>query len=67
MKDSRIYKALALINQVGLNVLIPIFAFILLGAWVDEKLNSGGIALLICTLIGVAAGLLNIVRLGKKL
>lgn len=67
MKSKKPYSALAMISQVGLNVLIPIVAMILLGAWIDEKFRTKGIALLVCTLIGIGAGLGNIVRLGRKI
>lgn len=61
------YTDLALITQVGLNVLIPILGCMLFGLWLEKKLNTKGILLLIFTLIGIAAGIGNILRLGKKL
>lgn len=61
------YTGLALITQVGLNVLIPILGCMLFGLWLEKKLNTKGILLLIFTLIGIAAGIGNILRLGKKL
>lgn len=61
------YTALALITQVGLNVLIPILGCMLFGLWLEKKLDTKGILLLIFTLIGIAAGIGNILRLGKKL
>lgn len=67
MKDRKIFKALALVNQVGFNVFIPILAFVLLGMWIDKKLGGGGMGLLFCSLFGAAVGLSNIIRLGRKL
>lgn len=61
------YEGLALISQVGLNVLIPIVLFILIGSWIDNKFDTGNWALLICTILGAAAGIMNIIKLGKKL
>lgn len=61
------YTGLALITQVGLNVLIPILGCMLFGLWLEKKLETDGILLLIFTLIGIAAGIGNILRLGKKL
>ena len=61
------YTGLALITQVGLNVLIPILGCMLFGLWLEKKLDTKGILLLIFTLIGIAAGIGNILRLGKKL
>ncbi|MDD7363215.1 MAG: AtpZ/AtpI family protein [Peptoniphilus sp.] len=61
------YSGLALITQVGLNVIVPILGCMLFGMWLDKKLGTDGILLLIFTLIGVAAGIGNILRLGKKL
>lgn len=61
------YTGLALITQVGLNVLIPILGCMLFGLWLEKKLDTKGILLLIFTLIGIVAGIGNILRLGKKL
>lgn len=61
------YTGLALITQVGFNVLIPILGCMLFGLWLEKKLDTKGILLLIFTLIGIAAGIGNILRLGKKL
>ena len=61
------YNALALISQVGLNVLIPILGCMLLGAWLDKKTGGSGLFLLLLTLVGIAAGVMNILRSGKKL
>ena len=61
------YNGLALISQVGLNVLIPILGCMLLGAWLDKKTGESGLFLLLLTLVGIAAGVMNILRLGKKL
>lgn len=61
------YTGLALITQVGLNVLIPILGCMLFGLWLEKKLNSRGILLIVFTLIGIAAGIGNILKLGKNL
>ncbi len=61
------YTGLALITQVGLNVLIPILGCMLFGLWLEKKFNSRGILLIVFTLIGIAAGIGNILKLGKKL
>ncbi len=61
------YTGLALITQVGLNVLLPILGCMLFGAWLDKKTGGSGLFLLFLTLVGIAAGVMNILRLGKKL
>ncbi|CAC9932491.1 hypothetical protein PEPCOX59622_01075 [Aedoeadaptatus coxii] len=61
------YTGLALITQVGLNVLIPILGCMLFGLWLEKKFNSRGILLIVFTLIGIAAGIGNILKLGKNL
>ncbi|WP_215508669.1 AtpZ/AtpI family protein [Peptoniphilus sp. EMRHCC_23] len=58
---------MALITQVGLNVLLPILGCMLAGAWLDKKTGGSGLFLLLFTLLGIAAGVMNILRLGKKL
>ncbi|MDO5301493.1 MAG: AtpZ/AtpI family protein [Tissierellia bacterium] len=65
MKKSA-YNALVEISQLGLNVFIPIIAGILIGNWVDNKLGSGGVGLIVGIVVGSAAGILNILKLGRK-
>lgn len=67
MKNNDIYKSLAYLTQVGFNIFTPILLMTLLGVWIDKKLGTGHMALMICILLGVGAGILNILKLGKKL
>ncbi len=67
MKHKGIYQSLVYLTQVGLNIFIPILLMTLLGTWIDSKIGSGHLALIICLLMGIGAGLLNILKLGKKL
>jgi len=67
MKNKEIFQSLAYLTQVGLNILIPIILMTFVGTWIDSKLGSGHLALIICILLGIGAGLLNIIKLGKKL
>lgn len=60
-------RPLALLSQVGLNVFIPILGGILIGAWLDKKLASANFFLIVLTILGVAAGLFNIIKLGRRL
>lgn len=67
MNNNSIYQALAQITQVGLTILVPILALILFGSWLDKKIGTGGWALIICAIMGVGIGIVNIIKLGKKI
>ncbi|MDO5036766.1 MAG: AtpZ/AtpI family protein [Tissierellia bacterium] len=68
MKDNRdIFKGLAQISQIGLNIFFPVLGGILLGAWLDKKLGTAYLFLSIFGILGALSGLLNIIKLGRKL
>ena len=51
-------KNMALISQLAINVLVPTFLCLALGLWLDEKLGTGWIAVVLLFL-GIAAGARN--------
>lgn len=63
-------KNIALISQIGLSVIIPIFMGVYIGQLIDARLGLNGFFSIILILIGTASGFLNIfkltVGLGKK-
>lgn len=54
----------------GLQLAITIVALVLFGSWLDQKLNSGYIATLVCGIIGISVGIYNLIKtvndLGKR-
>ncbi len=56
------YKNLALITQIGLEMVLPIIASVWLGQKIMQWLKAGPIVLLVCILIGVVVAFLNLFR-----
>jgi len=46
---------LSLIAEIGINMVLSILLFMLLGVWVDKKFNLNGV----CTIIGIVLGVLG--------
>lgn len=60
------FENLGLLTQLALIMIIPIIAGLFAGKWLDEKLNTGNIFLLIMTLLGVVIAFLNLFRYGMR-
>ncbi len=60
MKKTSLAKNLTLISQLGFNMITPILLCTLLGAFIDEKLATSPIFLLILMILGVAAAFRNL-------
>ena len=66
MKQSRkVYRLLAMITQFGINMLVPIFMCSFLGMYLDRKLGTSFI-MIVLFFIGAAAGFRNIYILAMK-
>ena len=64
MKDKMDFlKALALLSQVGITMLIPVVAGVWLGNYLDELLQTDILFLLLGIAFGVSAGFRNTYRL----
>ncbi len=61
-----IFKNLALITHLGILMTLPIFGGVFLGNWIDKKLGTGNIFLLILVVIGVASGFVNVYKVVMK-
>ena len=69
MKSSEkmgIARALAMISQIGITMIVCIGAGVWFGGWLDGKLGTHGICLIVCILIGVAAGFMNVYKMLMK-
>lgn len=66
MKNYKYLEGVALISQVGLNILVPILLCTYIGNRLDEWLGTRGIFLTIFILLGVGAGFYNLLKLAKK-
>ncbi|MCG8485093.1 MAG: AtpZ/AtpI family protein [Clostridia bacterium] len=58
-----IYKGLALITHIGLQMIIPILGAVFLGHYIDERIQTGNIFLIIFIICGVIIGFLNVYKI----
>lgn len=61
-----IAQALAMITQLGITMVVCIGAGVWFGGWLDGKLGTHGICLIVFILIGVAAGFMNVYKMLMK-
>lgn len=64
--DKDVYKSLTLITQFGINMLVPIFLCTFLGIFLDKKLGTNFIVI-IMFFIGAVAGARNIYIFAKDI
>ncbi len=64
--DWKMYSNLGIISQVGLIMLLPIVAGLWVGNFVDERLGTGGIGLLVGILLGVVTAFMNLFKLAMR-
>lgn len=60
------YENLGLITQIGMIMIIPIFAGLFGGKWLDDQFNTGNIFLLVGIILGVIIAFLNLYRYTMK-
>jgi F0F1-type ATP synthase assembly protein I len=60
------YKGLVLFSQVGLSIAIPIFLCLYLGRYIDIRLGTQPLFLIIFIILGVGAGFRNLYVLTMK-
>ena len=56
------YSAMALVGQLGFTIGVPVFLGIALGRFIDQKLETSPLFLVILLLLGLAAGLTTAYR-----
>lgn len=64
MRNSKVIKALMLITQLGISMMVPIFLCVFAGGWIDKKLQSGW-AFPVFLILGIAAAFRNVYYLLK--
>jgi F0F1-type ATP synthase assembly protein I len=63
--DKSVYRALALITQFGINMLVPIFICSFAGIWLDGKLGTS-YWMIVLFFVGALAGFRNIYLMAKQ-
>jgi F0F1-type ATP synthase assembly protein I len=64
--DFKMYKNLVFLSQIAFMMVTPIFGGVLLGNWIDQKLGTKGIFLLICIVLGVGVAFLELFKFIMK-
>lgn len=64
MRNSKVIKALMLVTQLGISMMVPIFLCVLAGGFIDRKAGTGW-GLPVFLLLGVAAAFRNVYYLLK--
>ena len=67
MKNNReVFQSFSMIMQFGINMLVPIFACTLFGAWLGEKVNISWLAVPFFAL-GAMAGMRNVFLFARRI
>lgn len=67
MKFNRsVYQALTMIGQFGINMLVPVFACSFLGMFLDKKLGTDFLVVILF-FVGAIAGGFNVYRFSKQI
>ena len=65
-KNQRVFQALTMVMQFGINMLVPILLCTLLGVWIGEKTGHPAVMVPLF-LMGALAGFRNIFIMAKKI
>jgi len=61
-----IAKALALVSQIGITMVVCVFAGVWVGNWLDGKLGTHGICMIVCIILCILGGFMNVYKLIMK-
>lgn len=64
--DKKVFQALILVSQFGINMLVPMGLMLWFGMWLDEKLQTSWLTIL-CFFVGAIAGFQNIYTMSRNL
>ncbi|GMT43013.1 MAG: hypothetical protein IEMM0002_1424 [bacterium] len=65
-KGGRSYVEFSLLMMVGTQVVVSIFIGFGVGYWLDKRFDTSPVFMLVFSLLGVAAGFLNVYKTLKK-
>lgn len=62
----KILENLALVTQIGISMLVPILGGILLGNFIDKKLGTGVVFLLIFSVLGIISAFVTLFNIAVR-
>jgi len=62
LKEDKVFKELAPYLNLGWQLVISICLMAFLGWWLDKKLDTSPLLIIICTLFGAAAGMYSFIK-----
>lgn len=65
-KDFLIYENLLYISQIGLLMIVPIFAGVYVGKWLDDHFHTNGLWLLLMIVLFTLSGFMNVYKFIQK-
>lgn len=65
-KKFKMMANLALLSQVGISMIVPIFGGVFLGHWLDEKVGTKFIFLLIGVVMGISVAFSTLFKMTSK-
>ncbi len=61
----KVFKALTMITQIGISMMVPVFLCLMFGKWLDRLFHTQGI-ILVMLLIGIGAAFRNVYIITKS-
>ena len=62
-KNRGALKNLALISQIGISMITPIFLGMFIGGWIDKRAKTQGVFMIIFMVFGIGAGFMNVLKI----
>ncbi|NLX61287.1 MAG: AtpZ/AtpI family protein [Tissierellia bacterium] len=65
-QDRNIFRGLAYFSQITVTLITTVLVSVFIGKYLDTKFNTSPWLLLVSTLLGIAAAIMNLFYMGKR-